>query len=79
MSIAVLNPSDSQQNIQIALNGTKLASSGHLYRMAPDSIDATVAVDKKPEVQIEDQLLGSLPDMVTVRPFSVNIYSYAVE
>ncbi len=79
LSIAVLNPSDSQQSIQIALNGTKLASSGHLYRMAPDSIDATVAVDKKPEVQIEDQLLGSLPDTVTVRPFSVNIYSYAVE
>ncbi len=79
LSIAVLNPSASQQSIQIALNGTKLASSGHLYRMAPDSIDATVAVDKKPEVQIEDQLLGPLPDTVTVRPFSVNIYSYAVE
>jgi alpha-N-arabinofuranosidase len=79
LSIAVLNPSDSQQSIQIALNGTKLASSGHLYRMAPDSIDATVAVGEKPEVQIEDQLLGPLPDTVTVRPFSVNIYSYAVE
>jgi alpha-N-arabinofuranosidase len=79
LAIAVLNPSNSQQNIQIALNGAKLASSGHLYRMAPDSIDATVAVDKKPEVQIEDQLLGPLPDTVTVRPFSVNIYSYAVE
>ena len=50
LSIAVLNPSDSQQSIQIALNGTKLASSGHLYHMAPDSIDATVAVDKKPSV-----------------------------
>ena len=79
LTIAVLNPSDSQQNIQIALSGEKLASSGHLYRMAPDSIDATVAVDKKPEVQVEDQLLGRLPDTVTVRPFSVNIYSYAVE
>jgi alpha-L-arabinofuranosidase len=79
MTIAVLNPSDAQQSIQIAVNGAKLAGSGHLYRMAPNSIDATVAVDKKPEVQIEDQLLGPLPDTVTVRPFSVNIYSYAVE
>jgi len=79
LSIAVLNPSDLQQSIQIALKGTKLASSGHLYRMAPDSIDATVAVDKEPEVQIEDQLLGPLADTVTLRPFSVNIYSYPVE
>ena len=79
LAIAVLNPSDSQQSIQIALNGAELASSGHFYRMAPDSIDATVAVDKRPEVQVEDQLLGPLPDTVTVRPFSVNIYSYAVK
>lgn len=79
MTIAVLNPSDSQQSIQIALNGARLAGSGHLYRMAPDSIDATIAVGKKPEVQIEDQLLGPMPDTVTVRPFSVTIYSYAVK
>jgi alpha-N-arabinofuranosidase len=79
LSIAVLNPSDSQQSVQIALNGTRLTGSGHLYRMAPDSIGATTAVDKTPEVQIEDQLLGPLPDTLTVRPFSVNIYTYLIE
>ena len=47
--------------------------------MAPDSIDATVQVDKKPEVQVEEQTLGSLPATITVRPFSVNIYSYPVQ
>jgi alpha-N-arabinofuranosidase len=79
LSIAVLNPSDSEQSIRIAINGTKLASAGKLWRMAPDSIDATVQVDKKPEVQVEEQTLGALPDTVTVRPFSVNIYSYPVK
>jgi alpha-N-arabinofuranosidase len=39
--------------------------------MAPDKIDATV--------QVEEQSLGSLPDVVTVRPFRVNIYSYPVQ
>ncbi|MGD1105660.1 MAG: hypothetical protein ABR865_01365 [Terracidiphilus sp.] len=47
--------------------------------MAPNSIDATVQVDKKPEVQVEEQTLGALPDIITVRPFSVNIYSYPVQ
>jgi alpha-N-arabinofuranosidase len=47
--------------------------------MAPDSIDAKVEVDKKPEVQVEEQMLGSLPETITVRPFSVNIYSYPVQ
>jgi len=79
LTIAVLNPSDSRQSIAIAINGAKLGSSGHLYRMAPDSIDAIVQVDKKPEVQVEDLVLAGLPDTVTVRPFSVNIYSYPIK
>ncbi len=79
LAIAVLNPSGSEQNIQLTINGAKLASSGQLYRMAPDSIDATVQVDKKPEVQVEEQALGPLPGTITVRPFSVNIYSYPVQ
>ena len=62
LAIAVLNPSDSEQSIKIAINGAKLASAGKLWRMAPDSIDATVQVDKKPEVQVEEQTLGALPD-----------------
>jgi len=79
LTIAVLNPSDSEQSIKLTINGTKLASAGKLWRMAPDKIDATVQVDKKPEVQVEEQSLDSLPDTVTVRPFSVNIYSYPVQ
>jgi alpha-N-arabinofuranosidase len=79
LTFAVLNPSDSEQSIRIAINGTKLASAGKLWRMAPDSIDATVQVDKKPEVQVEEQTLGALPGTIIVRPFSVNIYSYPVK
>jgi len=79
LTIAVLNPSDSEQNIKIAINGAKLADTGKLWRMAPNSIDATVQVGKKPEVQVEEQTLGALPGTITVRPFSVNIYSYPVQ
>ena len=79
LAIAVLNPSGSKQSIQLTIHGAQLASAGDLYRMAPDSIDATVQVDKRPEVQVEDKKLGQLPNILTVRPFSVNIYSYPVQ
>jgi alpha-N-arabinofuranosidase len=79
LAIAILNPSDSEQSIRIAINGAKLTGAGKLWRMAPDSIDATVEVDKKPEVQIEEETLGALPGTITLRPFSVNIYSYPVQ
>lgn len=49
------------------------------FTAAADTINATVQVDKKPEVQVEKQSLGALPDTITVRPFSVNIYSYPVQ
>ena len=78
LTIAVLNPSDSEQSIKVAITGAKLTDSGKVWRMAPASIDATVQVDKKPEVQVEEQTLGALPDTIVVRPFSVNIYSYPV-
>jgi alpha-N-arabinofuranosidase len=78
LSIAVLNPSDSEQSIQLKINGAKLANAGKSWRMAPDKIDATVQVGKTPEVKVEEQSLGALPDTLTVRPFSVNIYAYPV-
>jgi alpha-L-arabinofuranosidase len=59
LTIAVLNPSDSEQSIKLAINGAKLASAGKLWHMTPEFIDATVQVDKKPEVQVEEQSLGA--------------------
>lgn len=79
LAIAVLNPSDSVQTLKLAINGAKLGNAGKLWRMVPDSINATVQVGKKAEVQLEEQSLGALPDTITLRPFSVNIYSYPVQ
>ena len=79
LAIAVLNPSDVEQNIHLDIHGAALAPAGELWRMAPNSIDATVKAGSPAEVQVEEQSLGALPAMVTLRPFSVNIYSYPVQ
>ena len=79
LAIAVINPSDAEQSIMFSIDGAKLASAGKVWCMAPQSIDATVQVGKKPEVQVEENSLGALPESITVRPFSVNIYSYPMQ
>ncbi len=79
LTIAVLNPSDTEHSIHLDIHGTTLTSSGKLWRMAPNSIDATVKVGSPAEVQVEEQSLGALPATITLRPFSVNIYSYPVQ
>ena len=78
-TIAVLNPSDSEQPLKLAIAGVKLAAQGKLWRMAPEKVDAVVAIGKKPEVQVEESTLGAMPESMTVPPFSVSIYSYPVQ
>jgi alpha-L-arabinofuranosidase len=79
LTIAVLNPSDTEQSIHLDTHGTNLASTGKLWSMAPNSIDATVKIDTPPEVRIDEQDLGALPGTLKLRPFSVNIYSYPIQ
>ena len=79
LTFAVLNPSDSTQSMRLSINGAKLASQGHLWQMAPTSVDAVVAVGKKPEVAVEEHSLGAIPDTIEAPPFSVSIYSYSLQ
>jgi alpha-N-arabinofuranosidase len=79
LTFAVLNPSDSRQRMKLAVKSVKLASTGHMWQMAPSSVDAVVAVGKKPEVSVEEHALGAIPDTIEVPPFSVNIYSYSLQ
>jgi alpha-L-arabinofuranosidase len=79
LTFAVLNPSDSDQEMKLAINGAKLASRGHLWRMAPSTVDATITVGQTPGVEVQGRELNSLPVAATVPPFSVTIYSFAVQ
>ena len=79
LAIAVLNPSDTEQSIHLDFHGATLTSTGKLWRMAPSSIDATVKAGSPAQVQVEELSLGALPATITLRPFSVNIYSYPVQ
>ena len=79
LAIAVLNPSDAEQHIHLDIHGAVLAATGKLWSMAPNSIDATIKVGSPAGVQVEEQSLGALPATITLRPYSVNIYSYPVQ
>jgi alpha-N-arabinofuranosidase len=79
LTFAVINPSDSQQSMNLSISAAKLARQGKLWQMAPLSIDAANTVGKKPEVEVTEQPLGPLPGTISLPPFSVNIYSYAIQ
>ena len=79
LTFAVLNPSDSEQRLNLSIRGIRLANEGHLWRMAPSSVDATITVGQKQEVEAQDQGIASVPESISVPPFSVNIYSFAMQ
>jgi len=79
LTFAVLNPSDSEQQLKISIHNAELSGRGHLWRMAPSSVDATVTVGQKPGVEVEEQAIASVPDTMVVPPFSVNIYSFPLK
>jgi len=76
LTFALLNPSDSEQHVNVSIHGANLAAGGHLWRMAPSTVDATITPGKKPEVEVQERGITSVPDTMSVPPFSVNIYSF---
>ncbi|MGD0252684.1 MAG: alpha-N-arabinofuranosidase, partial [Verrucomicrobiota bacterium] len=79
LTVAVVNPTESVQQLNLSIKGVELAGKGRLWRMVPSSIDATIVVGKKPEIQVEELALGTVPDTATIAPISVNIFEFAVK
>jgi alpha-N-arabinofuranosidase len=79
LTFAVLNPSDAPQHMTLSIAGTRLGGQGHLWRMAPSSVDATIAVGETPSVRVEALDVPAVPDALDVPPFSVNIYAFPVQ
>ena len=79
LTFAVLNPSDSEQRLNLSIHGAELSNQGHLWRMAPATVDATIKVGQKPGVEVQEEGLVSVPDTMSVPPFSVSIYSFAAQ
>jgi alpha-N-arabinofuranosidase len=79
LTVAVINPTESQQTLNLQVRGAELSGKGTLRRMAPQSLTATVVVGQEPAVKIEEQPLGALPKHPTFPPFSVSIYELSAK
>jgi alpha-N-arabinofuranosidase len=79
LTFAVLNPSDSEQPMKLAIHNVKLRANGELWQMAPKRVDATIVVGQIPGVAVQQQELSAVPDSIVAPPFSVTIYSFPVQ
>ncbi len=74
LTVAVANSTEETQELALSSEGATLAGTGTRWRMAPESLDATVAVGEEPQVALEETALTALPGTLTLPSFSVSIY-----
>lgn len=74
LTIAVINPTETEQSIDLRLDHADLGGKATLWRMSPDHLDAVVAVGRPPEVRVETAAIQGLPSLLTMPKWSVSIY-----
>jgi len=67
LTVAVVNPTDAAQSLQVKLNGVPLTSKGTLWRLASEEADG-----KNPKVSSSP--LEAMPASLDLPRFSVSIY-----
>ena len=76
LTIAVINPTESEQSLNLAITGADLTRTGHEWRMAPSNLNANIVAGQNPGVQVEDIALYAIPMNPTFAPYSVNLYEF---
>jgi alpha-L-arabinofuranosidase len=79
LTVAVVNPNETEQQLNLAIRGLDLSGKGRLYQMAPATLNASIMVGQKPGVEVAERALDGVPGATAIAPFSVNIYEFAAK
>ncbi len=72
LTVAVLNPTDAEQPLKLNLAGASLTGKGTLWRLAPNGAGVQ-------NPGIASSPVASIPDSLTLPPYSINIYELAAK
>lgn len=77
LTVAVVNPSESAQQLKLDLRTLNIAGAGKVWRMAPGNVMATNVPGRTPEVRVEE-LPATAGEMLSVPAISVGIYVFPI-
>jgi alpha-N-arabinofuranosidase len=78
LTVAVINPTEAEQAIDLSFEGVGLAGQGTRWRLAPERLDARIVVGETPQVELEEEAVSRVPTRPTFPPFSVTVYRLTV-
>jgi alpha-N-arabinofuranosidase len=79
LTVAVVNPTESGQQLNLSINGVALTDAGRVWFMAPSSVNATNVVGQPPQVEVQEREVNLTTNAMTIAPISVNIYEFPVK
>jgi alpha-N-arabinofuranosidase len=79
LTVAVVNPTEEAQSLNLHLEGVQLGSGTKLWQMTGPGPDAANALGKKPEVEVSEKSAAAASETISVAPVSINIYQFEVQ
>ncbi len=76
LTVAVVNPTESSQELGFRVTGIQLRGTGKLWQIAAPNVDAENEPGKKPVVDIVEIAVKEIPSTLAVAPISVNVYEF---
>jgi alpha-N-arabinofuranosidase len=78
MTLAVVNPSESEQTIDIDITGVSPSGGARLWRISGEDYNVRNVPGEDPVVEIEESRIGEVPGRLTLPPISISLYEFAV-
>ncbi|MCE4555900.1 hypothetical protein [Pelomonas cellulosilytica] len=76
LTVAVVNPTEAVQNLELALDGFNSGAKGRTFALVGKSLDSTNAVDAPPEVVIQEDSFDARTRRFEVTPASIRIFHF---
>lgn len=78
LKLAVVNATETEQKFDLSVTGVKLAGPSKLWQLTGSGLDAANHAGQPPQLEVKEIPISETSGKVTVAPFSVNIYQFAV-
>ncbi|MGH9353827.1 MAG: alpha-N-arabinofuranosidase, partial [Terriglobia bacterium] len=75
LAVAVLNPTESAQKLNLDFKGIELRSAGRMWRMTGPNANAATGLGHS-EVEVKEAAFDEIPKTLDVAPLSINIYEF---
>jgi alpha-N-arabinofuranosidase len=78
LTLAIVNPTESEQQIEVSFQGVTLQAAGKLRRIAPTDRNPLNAPGKPPAVDIVESAITQTPGRLAIPKLSISIYELPV-